>query len=50
MIHYDLQCAEGHRFDGWFVDSAGFDRQTASGLVACPECGTAIVPKRGATV
>ncbi len=45
MIHYDLQCAEGHRFDGWFADSAGFDRQAASGLVACPECGTSSVSR-----
>jgi hypothetical protein len=39
MIHYDLQCGKGHRFDGWFRDSAAFDAQAARGLVECPECG-----------
>ncbi len=44
MIHYQLQCAEGHGFDGWFRDSAAFDRQSAEGLLECPNCGdTAIV-------
>ena len=40
MIHYQLRCAEGHAFDGWFKNSAGFDAQAARGLVACPECGS----------
>jgi hypothetical protein len=39
MIHYQLRCAAGHEFDGWFKNSDGFEAQTASGLVACPSCG-----------
>lgn len=39
MIHYQLRCGADHQFDGWFASSAGFDRQAASGLVACPHCG-----------
>ena len=39
MIHYQLQCGEDHRFDGWFRDSAAFEEQARGGLVACPECG-----------
>lgn len=39
MIHYQLQCAEGHRFDGWFQDSAGFERLAGAGHVECPNCG-----------
>jgi hypothetical protein len=39
MIHYQLRCSETHEFDGWFKDSATFDRQTALGLVECPTCG-----------
>jgi len=39
MIHYDLQCSRDHAFDGWFKDSAAFDQQAASGLLACPVCG-----------
>ena len=39
MIHYQLRCASGHEFDGWFKDSDGFETQAASGYVACPSCG-----------
>ena len=39
MIHYNLRCAAGHEFDGWFKDSAGFETQAEAGLVACPQCG-----------
>jgi len=46
MIHYDLQCAAGHAFDGWFKDSAGFDAQAKSGFLECPVCGGTEVSKR----
>lgn len=39
MIHYQLRCSQDHQFDGWFKDSAGFDRQAGAGLVECPQCG-----------
>jgi hypothetical protein len=39
MIHYQLRCSEAHEFDGWFKDSATFDRQADLGLVECPTCG-----------
>jgi hypothetical protein len=39
MIHYQLRCSADHGFDGWFKDSAGFERQVQLGLVTCPECG-----------
>jgi hypothetical protein len=39
MIHYQLRCGAGHEFDGWFQDSAGFDKLAAAGLVECPHCG-----------
>ncbi|MDE2334848.1 MAG: DUF1178 family protein [Rhodospirillales bacterium] len=57
MIHYQLRCADGHGFDGWFVDSAGFERQAKAGLIACPRCGdlkieralmAPAVPRKGA--
>lgn len=40
MIHYQLRCAAGHEFDGWFKDSTGFDTQAEAGMVACPCCGS----------
>lgn len=45
MIRYDLECAQGHAFDGWFSDSASFDKQAAAGIVECPMCGTSDVHK-----
>ena len=45
MIHYQLQCAKGHGFDGWFRDSAAFDAQAARGLVECPSCGETSVSR-----
>jgi hypothetical protein len=45
MIHYDLQCAGGHHFDGWFPGSEAFDSQCAAGQVECPRCGTAAVSR-----
>ena len=46
MIHYQLQCARGHDFDGWFRDSAAFDTQAKGGFVECPTCGATDVAKR----
>ncbi len=45
MIRYDLECAKGHTFDGWFSDSASFDKQAKAGIVECPVCGTSDVHK-----
>jgi hypothetical protein len=39
MIHYQLRCGRAHEFDGWFKDSAGFEKQAKLGLIECPECG-----------
>jgi len=45
MIHYQLRCSDGHAFDGWFKDSAGFDQQAQAGLLSCPMCGDAQVAR-----
>ena len=39
MIHYELRCSQDHGFDGWFKDSAAFERLAKRGLVECPHCG-----------
>ena len=39
MIHYQLRCSQQHEFDGWFKDSAAFEKQAKRGLVDCPVCG-----------
>jgi len=45
MIVFDLHCAHGHRFEGWFGSSSDYEDQSARGLVSCPECGLAEVGK-----
>ncbi len=46
MIRYDLVCADGHEFDGWFSDSSAFDDQARKGLVSCIHCGSTKVEKQ----
>jgi hypothetical protein len=38
MIHYQLRCDAAHEFDGWFVNSEGFESQARRGLISCPVC------------
>jgi hypothetical protein len=35
----DLQCAHGHRFEGWFASADDFESQQSRKLVECPICG-----------
>jgi hypothetical protein len=46
MIRYDLICDKGHEFDGWFSDSAGYDKQAKRGFVECTHCGSHTVQKQ----
>jgi hypothetical protein len=45
VITYNLACAKGHEFEGWFKDSAAFDTQEAGGALACPLCGDVEIKK-----
>ncbi|WDP91107.1 MAG: DUF1178 family protein [Desulfobacter sp.] len=46
MIVFDLECINGHTFEGWFDDRADLDRQQEEGLLQCPVCETfSVVPK-----
>lgn len=45
MITYNLACAKGHEFEGWFKDSAAYDSQESGGDLSCPVCGDAQVKK-----
>jgi len=38
MIVFDLTCAQGHRFEGWFASADDFERQAKAVLVRCPVC------------
>lgn len=45
MIAYQLQCRNGHSFEGWFRDSAAYDAQAADGKLSCPSCNSKKVEK-----
>lgn len=45
MIVFDLNCSQGHRFEGWFGSSDDYQSQRERGLVNCPQCGCAQVEK-----
>lgn len=45
MIAFDLQCANGHSFEGWFEDNNAYDAQMKKGLISCPVCNSSRVQK-----
>jgi len=45
MIAYDLQCVNGHAFEGWFEDSEAYQAQKKKKLIACPACDTTQVSR-----
>ncbi len=45
MIRYKLRCGAAHEFEGWFQDSAGFDKLAKAGLVECTVCGNTQVER-----
>lgn len=49
MIVYDLQCNNGHCFEGWFDDSLTFEQQLAQQLVVCPVCNDPSVSRLPST-
>ncbi|PHK93087.1 hypothetical protein CR162_20385 [Pseudoroseomonas rhizosphaerae] len=40
MIHYQLRCDQDHGFDGWYKDSAAFEKLSRAGMIDCPICGS----------
>ena len=38
MIAFDLNCANGHSFEGWFKDLESFNEQNSKGMITCPFC------------
>ena len=41
----DLQCPDGHRFEGWFASADDFESQLSRKLVECPMCGVTNVTR-----
>lgn len=42
----DLQCRQGHVFEGWFGSEDDFQSQKQRGLVQCPLCADGYIEKR----
>ena len=49
MIAFDLQCGNGHTFEGWFEDGKAYARQNKKKMIACPVCDTTSVAKLPST-
>ncbi|MCC6210262.1 MAG: DUF1178 family protein [Burkholderiales bacterium] len=45
MIVFNLHCADGHRFEGWFASARDFAAQRKRGLLSCPACGSSNVER-----
>ena len=50
MIKYSLKCSENdcnknEPFDGWFQNSASFEKQIDAGYISCPYCGSLNIKK-----
>ncbi|CAO0821353.1 DUF1178 family protein [Desulfarculales bacterium] len=45
MVIYDLQCAQGHAFEGWFEGLEDLEQQLRSKLIACPVCGVSRIKR-----
>jgi hypothetical protein len=46
MIVFDLECINGHAFEGWFQDKQDMDAQQEQGLLQCPVCDTTSVVQK----
>lgn len=45
MIVYPLSCEHGHSFEGWFASADAYGRQSESGQLSCPTCGSSEVTR-----
>jgi len=45
MIVYDLKCACGCQFEGWFENSSQFEQQSGENSITCPQCGSDDIEK-----
>ncbi len=45
MIAIDLQCKNGHTFEGWFKDGKAYESQKKEGLISCPVCSVTSIER-----
>jgi len=43
---FDLQCDNGHVFEGWFASHEDYDGQQQRGLLSCPMCQSASIARK----
>ena len=41
----DLQCSQGHAFEGWFASHDDYESQRERGMVSCPVCNDADITR-----
>lgn len=46
MIVFDLECLNGHTFEGWFEDKEDLRHQQEKGMLTCPVCETTDVVQK----
>lgn len=46
MIVFDLECLNGHTFEGWFEDKKDLNNQLQKGILTCPVCDTVTVSQK----
>ena len=46
MIVFDLECLNGHTFEGWFEDKKDLEKQQEQGLLQCPICETTSIVQK----
>jgi hypothetical protein len=45
MIAFDMECSNGHIFEGWFNNAQSFDEQNSKKLISCPFCNDTNIRK-----
>ncbi|MFH1488553.1 MAG: DUF1178 family protein [Pseudomonadota bacterium] len=45
MIAFDMECSNGHIFEGWFNNAQSFEEQNSKKLISCPLCNDTNVRK-----
>ena len=45
MIAFDLMCANGHTFEGWFDNIESFEKQDSENMIICPLCENTEIKK-----
>lgn len=45
MIAFDLECSEGHQFEGWFENHDSYVDQKKKKMISCPYCNNTKVKK-----